>query len=154
MIFDRLEHSKQYENVHPRFKAAFEFIRTAVEENYEVGRYEIDGTNLYAIVQAYNSKQEADAKNEAHKRYIDIQYVVSGMECIDSTDLCNAEPKTEYDPVKDVQFYHPATRPTRSVLQVGDYGIYFPHDVHRPGMCLNGDSQPVKKIVVKILNKV
>lgn len=150
MITDNLKQCELYYGLHDRFKAAFDFIQKAVAENYAAGKYEIDGKELYASVQEYTSKLEQDAKAEAHKNYIDVQFIVSGVEVIEAFDIARATAKTEYNEVKDVTFYNDDENAAKSILQAGDYGIYFPHDVHKPGMCLNGDPQPVKKIVIKV----
>ena len=58
MIFDNIKNCKLYYGVNDGFEKAFDFIKKAVEENLEVGKYEIDGTNVYGLVQAYDSKTE------------------------------------------------------------------------------------------------
>lgn len=150
MIIDTLAHDELYHSVHPSFKAAFAFIKQAVAENLAVGRYEIDGKDLFAIIQDYTTRQPEDAKAETHRQYIDIQCVVSGAERIDVWDIAKATASTEYNTESDVQFFENEDCAVVSVLRAGDYGIYFPHDVHRPCMCPNGDPQPVTKIVVKV----
>ena len=150
MVFDNLKNCGLYYNMHPRFKEAFDFIAKAIKENLAAGKYEIDGKELWASVQEYTSKLESDAKAEAHKNYIDIQYIVSGTEVIEGFDIDKATPKSEYNDVKDVMFYEDFADATKGVLNADEYGIFFPRDVHKPGMCLNGNQDTVKKIVVKV----
>lgn len=150
MIFDRLDSCELYYGLHPKFRDAFDFIKRAVNENLAPGKYEIDGNELYASVQEYTSKLEAEAKAEAHKNYIDIQFIISGTEVIDSFDICKAVPKSDYNEIKDVMFYKDCDAASRGILTDNQYGIFFPHDVHKPGMCLNGKQDTVKKIVVKV----
>ena len=150
MVFDNLKNCELYYGMHPRFREAFDFIKRAVAENIQIGKYEIDGKELYASVQEYTSKLETEAKAEAHKNYIDIQFIVSGTEVIEGFDIEKATPKTEYNDVKDVMFYEDYTDAGKGVLRDNEYGIFFPHDVHKPGMCLNGNQDTVKKIVVKV----
>ena len=80
MIFDTLANAQKYYSLHSRFEDAFEFINKAISENLPVGRYELDGKNLFALVQEYTTKNPEEAKNEAHRKYIDIQCVLSGEE--------------------------------------------------------------------------
>lgn len=150
MIFDTLKNCALYYSTNDKFEKAFDFIKKAVKDNLEVGKYEIDGKNLYAFIQEYNSKIEPDGKYEGHQNYIDIQYIISGIERIEVIDIEKAQPKTDYDPVKDVQFYFDPENKINAVLESEDYGIFFPNDIHKPGMSLNGVSSPVKKVVVKI----
>ena len=67
---------KSFESIHPRFKAAFDFIKKAVREDLDDGNYEIDGKEVYAFISSYKTKTEQEAKFEAHKKYIDIQCII------------------------------------------------------------------------------
>lgn len=148
MIKDHLNQKERYEGLHPLFPKAFAFIEKAVKENYAAGKYELEGKELYAMVQEYDSK--TDSKTEAHRKYIDIQFVVSGTECIEVFDMAQAVPLVDFDVEKDAGFYQNDSAATKCVMQAGDYCILFPWDAHRPGMCLNNTPVPVKKIVVKV----
>lgn len=150
MVFDNLKNCELYYGLHPRFKEAFDFVKKAIAENTPAGKYDIDGKELWASVQEYTSKLETEAKAEAHKNYIDIQFIVSGVEVIEGFDIARATPKSEYNDVKDVMFYEDDYNATKGILSAGEYGIFFPNDVHKPGMCLNGNQDTVKKIVVKV----
>ena len=69
--------------------------------NIKDGRYEISDC-LYANVQTYNTKD--DAPYEAHRDYIDIQYMVIGEEQSGVTDYSNCFTKEEYNKEKDIEF--------------------------------------------------
>ncbi len=149
MIFDNVKNCSLYYAVHKNFKKAFDFIIKAVKENLPVGKYEIDGTDLYASVQEYLSKDEQAAKNEGHRNYIDIQFVIKGTEKILVEDINFSKIKTEYNEVKDVEFYFDAEDANALILNEGDFAVLFPHDIHKP--CLTYKTQEnVKKIVVKV----
>ncbi len=150
MVFDNLKSCELYYGMHPRFREAFDFIKRAIAENLAAGKYEIDGKELWASVQEYTSKLYDDAKAEAHKNYIDIQFIVSGVEVIEGFDISKATPKSDYNDVKDVMFYEDNADACKGILHENEYGIFFPHDVHKPGICLGGNQTSVKKIVVKV----
>ena len=149
MIFDTIENCKKYYPLQENFEKAFDFIKKAVYEDLPVGRYELDGKNLFALVQEYVSKNHEDAKSEAHRNYIDIQYVVSGEERMDAFNITKAIPKTEYNTEKDVIFFENGEKVISKIFEKGEYAIFFPEDVHRPGMSAKAPEN-VKKIVVKI----
>ena len=151
MIKDNLTNCAIYYSANKNFEKAFDFIKTAIKENYPVGKYEINSKDLYASVQEYTSKLPCDAKNEGHRNYIDIQFIVSGEELIEVCDIGSSQIKTDYNPEKDVEFYHDATNPSVCSLASGEYAIVFPHDIHRPGMAYQDIPTPVRKIVVKVL---
>ena len=148
MIIDRLENSHKYTQSHKGFAESFAFLQKAVAENLPVGRYEINGDNVFAFIQEYTSKTESSF--ETHKNYIDIQFVFSGVEVIEVADIANMKEAVPYNPEKDVTFYEDYENATVAVIEAGSYGIFFPWDAHKPGLALNGSPDAVKKIVVKI----
>lgn len=150
MIFDNIKNCEMYYGLNKGFKAAFDFIKKATEEDLPVGKYEINGTEVYGLVQEYTAKAPQDCKIEAHKNYIDIQYVVSGVEVITAFDIAKATPTSDYNPEKDIQFYEYNEKSADCTVESGEYLILFPNDVHRPGMAVEGNAVPVKKIVVKV----
>lgn len=150
MILDRMGNDSVYVGVHEKFSDAFAFIRKAVAENYPVGKYEIDGDKLFAMVQEYDTKLLANAKFEGHRRYIDIQYMVSGTETMRFADVSKLAEMTPYNPEKDCAFYQDSHKATGAVLEQGEYAIFFPHDIHMPGVSVQETPAPVKKIVVKV----
>lgn len=149
MIFDNVKNCSLYYGSHKNFEKAFDFIKKAVAENLPVGKYEIDGTDLYASVQEYLSKDFETAKNEGHRNYIDIQFVISGTEKILVEDISSSTIKSEYNDIKDVEFYFDGQNACSLVLEDGDFAILFPHDIHKPGLTYK-TQENVKKIVVKV----
>ncbi len=150
MIIDKIENCALYYGVHPRFEKAFAFIKKAIAENLPVGKYELDGKNLFASVQEYNTKEEQAARYEGHRKYIDIQYIVSGAEAVEITDISKTHSVTDYNDEKDVEFFQADGKTWKGVWTENEYGIFFPNDIHRPAMRVDDASAPVKKILVKI----
>ena len=141
---------ENYKKVHPRFEAAFEGLKKLVAENAEVGKYEIEGSDVYAMVQEYKTKAPEEAKFEAHRKYIDIQYIISGVEKMEMIDVSKATEITEYDVEKDFQFFDYGNTAVLGCFEDEDFAVFFPQDVHKPGMAVDSGSSAVKKIVVKI----
>ena len=150
MIVDNLSNSKMYYGLSDKFEKAFKFIKRAVEENLAVGKYEIDGTDVYGLVQEYTSKTEEKGKFEGHRKYIDIQYIISGIERIEVIDISKAQANTEYNNEKDIEFYDNNEKRGNVVLEDGEYAILYPNDIHKPGMTFGNNPTTVKKIVVKV----
>ncbi|MBQ7770250.1 MAG: YhcH/YjgK/YiaL family protein [Clostridia bacterium] len=136
--------------MHKHCEKAFAFIKKALAENLPVGKYEIDGKNLFASVQEYNTKEEQAARYEGHRNYIDIQFIASGAEAVEVTDITKTQSITPYNEEKDVEFFQTDEKVWKGVWTANKYGIFFPYDIHRPGMRVDGVSAPVKKILVKI----
>ena len=149
MIFDQLIHCNLYLTLSPRIKQAFEYIQTVNLKTLEVGRHEIDGKFMFAFVQQYNTKQKEHGVWEAHRRYIDLQYVFQGKEKVCFAPI-NRLVLGEYDHERD---FLPLSG-SGDYLQItaGEFMLLFPHDGHMTGIN-NGDSSIVKKIVVKIAHE-
>ena len=114
------------------------------------GRYAIDGDQIYAIVQEYQTSPAGSCQAETHRRYIDIQYMVDGVEAIGCglTDGIN-EIARDLLAEQDAIFYKSVKNECELILTPGRYAIFFPSDIHRP-RCIFGNSQTVKKVVVKV----
>jgi YhcH/YjgK/YiaL family protein len=129
----------------PNYAAAFEFLRKPDLAKLPDGEYPIDGRRVYAIVQRPKAKGQA-AQLEAHRRYIDIQYVVEGRDRIGLKPL--AECKTvavPYNEEKDIAFF--GEKPNRWLdVGPGEYVTFGPNDAHAP---LGGEGE-VHKVIVKI----
>lgn len=146
MIIDKIENSELYESLHPRFAKAFAFICKTDFSKLGDGKYEIENDDIFAIVQEYNTKDKKEAKLEAHRKYIDIQYIHSGVELIGVATLHNQIPITN-DPENDIAFYQGEASFIK--LKAGMFAIFFPDDLHMPGIKLT-QSAKVKKVVVKV----
>ena len=147
MILDKLENATLYSSISENFKKGFEFLKNNDLSALEIGRYEIEGKDVYGLVSEYESKAPQDCKPEAHQLYADIQYVVSGREAIGFATLNNQKLITEYNPDKDIAFFSGKTTPL--ILESGTFAVFFPQDIHRPCMRIEGPEN-VKKVVVKV----
>jgi len=147
MILDKLENAKLYKSLHPLFAKAFEYIRKTDFSNLEDGKYEIENDKLFAMVQEYYTKDVSEGKPEAHRKYIDIQYIHSGVELIGIATL-NNQTLISNEPEKDLAFYESETSFIK--LESCMFAVFFPDDLHMPGIKLN-QSTKVKKVVIKVL---
>ncbi|MCL1920279.1 MAG: YhcH/YjgK/YiaL family protein [Kiritimatiellaeota bacterium] len=147
MIIDTLTQASRYEALHPRFKAAFDFLRGTGLQSLAPGRTEIDGDDLFALTQAYETQPAQGGKLEAHRTYIDIQFVISGEELIGYAPLQGQPPAGPFDAEKDIGFYHGDASFTK--LSAGMFAILFPHDAHLPARHLTTPAH-VTKTVLKV----
>lgn len=145
---DVAEFSSRYSANPERWNKAFQFLSTPDLASKEPGRYELDGTNLFVIVQEYPAKEEDSTRFESHKVYADIQYVVDGREQIGVAPLASTEVIVPYDESKDIAFYR-AKENNYRLATAERFFIFFPDDAHRPGFKV-ADGEQVKKIVVKV----
>lgn len=146
---DRRQMAISYFKQKERWDKAFLFLRDNDLTKMEIKRHDIDGDNLYAPISEYYSKKDEDAKYESHQKYIDIQYVIGGKELIGITTMDDIkEVLQSYDAVKDVMFMT-VNKINNRKADPGRFFVFFPNDVHRPGL-RDGDSTLVRKVVVKV----
>ena len=147
MIIDKLSNSQLYSGLGEGIKKAFTYIKQTDFSKMELGKYEIEGDNIFALVNEYNTKDESEGKLEAHKKYIDVQFVAKGFELMGYAPLENQKVIDEYSEQNDITFF----RGEKSFTQVdeGMFAIFFPTDVHLPGIKVN-EKAYVKKIVIKV----
>jgi len=132
-----------------RWEKAFSFFKSNDLSKLEVKRYDIDGDNLFATVSEYLTKNEETTNFEAHRKYIDIQYVISGQETMNIAPLKTAkEIVAQYDATKDIEFLK-VEKIVKHTANPSNFFIFFPDDAHRPGI-REGVSSPVRKIVIKV----
>lgn len=148
MIIDTIQNASKYYNVHPLFAKAFDYINRTDLAGIEIGKYEIDGDNLKAIISDKKgmTAQESLAKFECHNKYIDIQLCIRGKELMGwkPREKCVKE-NGGYNVEKDVQLY--SEEPDMYFgLTDGQFVIFFPGDVHAP--MIGGEE--IKKLVIKV----
>jgi YhcH/YjgK/YiaL family protein len=147
MIIDKLENAHLYKNLGERISKSFEYIRTTDLKTLPTGKYLIDGENIFALVSEYQTKLESEGKLEAHKKYIDVQYVIEGEELIGYVPLGNQQILNPYKEENDIVFFTGDKSFTK--VTAGMFAIFFPEDVHMPGIS-SGKSSSVKKLVIKV----
>jgi biofilm protein TabA len=147
MILDTTSHSDMYQGLHPNIDKGLEFLRWAASESLSEGRHEIDGDTVYAMVQTYETAEASTKRFEAHRRYVDIQYIHSGAEAMYWQQIDRLPPDGQYDPETDCRFYGDAES-TELWIKSGDLVILLPHDAHKPG-CKAKGPELVRKIVIK-----
>lgn len=146
MIFDTLKNVDNYKGL-GRVYDALKFLSETDFSKIELGRYELDGDNIFYMVQSYDTDPDKTI-SEAHKKYIDIQYMVEGEEIIGVADISEDKELTEAKEENDVWFYDCKTEPL--VLSTGKYMVLYPNDLHCPGVATNRTALTCRKVVVKV----
>jgi biofilm protein TabA len=145
MILDTIQNAERYYSTHPGFKAAFEWLRKQSAVKLPAGRQEINGDRLYANVVTSPGRGQAAAKFEAHREYIDIQYMAEGFDLMGWRHLDKTMVGKGFDAVKDCELYE--DRPELWIpVPIGHFAIFFPEDAHAP---MGGDG-PMYKLVAKV----
>ncbi|PUZ25599.1 YhcH/YjgK/YiaL family protein [Chitinophaga parva] len=148
MILDTLANAQRYYGLGPKFVKAFEYLLQTDFSQVEKGRYTIDGDDIFAIVNEYDTIDIAGEQMESHRRYIDVQYVASGVERVGHDFMGDKTPSQAYDAEKDFMLFAEAPA-FFTVLGAGQFAVFFPTDLHMPNLSVD-DAVKVKKVVVKV----
>lgn len=153
MVLDTLAHWPRYASLHPAFTHAFQFLtgptltrlapaQAGLEEHSQ--RHVVDGDRLYVSIDCVQGRGRERSRLEAHRRYIDIQLTIKGLEEIGWKPLADcARPDGQFNEAKDVGFF--SDRPESWLsLPAGHFAIFFPNDAHAP---LAGGSMLIKAIM-------
>lgn len=146
MILDAIENSASIETLNPRFKKAFDFIKSFDFCSSAPGRVEIDGDDIYASVSEFDGKLAENAKLENHAVYVDIQIPLNVTETIGwKSSFAVETPAGAYDKENDIRFYedHPVSYID---IHPGEFILFFPEDAHAPGI----SPARIKKAVIKV----
>lgn len=147
MILDSLKNKAQYAALHPRFQTVFDFIDNNDVAALPCGRHDIDGDNIFVMVQEMDLREIKDARLELHRKYIDIQLLLQGPAEVfgwsEKKDCLT--PETDFDEAKDIQLFTDIPQCFYTVAE-GQFSILFPEDGHAPML---GEGH-VKKCIFKI----
>ncbi len=151
MYFSHINYKEDCKRVlHPAIGKALDYIAGQNLEELAPGSYEIDGKNMYMMLNHTSTKLVEEGRPEIHKKYIDLQYLVKGSEIIGCGCL-NDEDKITEDRLeeKDIAFLGSCKNEVFLKLEPGNYALFFPNDIHRPS-CGEVKGEPLVKAIVKI----
>lgn len=151
MLYGHIEESETYANLtkNPVWSQAFEWIQKNASSRPSFGIHPIIGDSMFANVMEYETVDRAAARYESHRKYIDLQYTISGSELIEWSLSRTLRQDSGYDAEKDLQFYLPSASRTLVHMLPSHFGIFFPQDAHMPKL-RDGVEKSVYKLVVKI----
>ncbi len=147
LILDSIENASSCYALGARIEQALRFLQEQDFSELEPGRYDIDGDDCFAIVQRYQTRPVQECIWESHRRYIDIQFVVSGIERIGHAPQSQMTVHTPYSAETDQGVY--TGEGDLLTVRAGYFAIFFPGEAHMPFVQAGGPSQ-VTKVVVKV----
>ena len=147
MIYDQIKNLSTYRQILPGIAAVEAFLRDTDLMSLSAGKIRLGG-GVVCNVNRYEPKVES--KWEAHQNFIDLQYVVCGAESMGYAALDDALDAGEYNAEKDLQFFGGADRAFTMTFRDGDFALFFPQDVHMPGLKNEETDGEVLKLVFKI----
>lgn len=148
MILDTLDNAARYYVLGERIAVALKYLQHNDCTTLPVGKISIQGDQVFALVQDNTTKPRAQGVWEAHRKYIDVQFVAAGSEQMGYANIKTLTVKQPYDEQSDVGFFDgPGSFVT---VTAGSFTIFFPSDGHIPGSAIDERPAAVRKVVVKV----
>ncbi|MCG9719967.1 YhcH/YjgK/YiaL family protein [Shewanella sp. Isolate7] len=151
MILDTLDNLVHYTHLGPRIAKALLHLKETDFTQLPVGNYELEGKDIFVIVNDYETKPREVEPFEVHRKYIDVQYVVSGEEEFGYLPLADQTPTKPYYDKHDYAEYDYESNKARAAFipfKAGMFALFFPQDMHMPGV--SATPQAVRKVVIKV----
>lgn len=146
MILDTMANADRYQALHPLFPIVFEYIRNTDLSTLASGRHSIMADDVFVIIERATGRSRNAAQLECHRRYIDIQLVLDGVDEMGWKPLADCHhPVADFNMQADIGFFHDSPA-TWIATPPGAFCIFFPQDTHAPLVA----TQPIHKAVFKI----
>ena len=146
MILATLANANRYAALHPLFPLVFEYIRNTDLNALAPGIHPIIDKQLFVIVEIANGRTRAEAQLECHRKYIDIQLVLEGVDEMGWKPLADChQPLDEYNEERDIRFFND-TADSWISTPANTFCIFFPDDAHAPLV----SSGKIRKVIFKI----
>ncbi len=148
MIVDQLTHAERYFGQYPRFAKAFQFLRQRALVELAPGKHAVDGDRIYCLISKGPGRKRAEAKLEAHRRYIDIQYIIQGADEMGWKPTADCKLVDQpYDADKDITFFKDPPQQW-TIVSAGSFAIFYPRDAHAPLVSSGEIHKAVMKVAV------
>lgn len=134
---------KRYAAVIPGLEEAIEKIDAL--QSREPATYPLENGRF--MVQQGTTKPWQNAQLEAHREYLDIQYILEGKDTVGWAPVDTLTPTCEFNTEKDYGLYTGENTPVE--IKAGYCYVVYPEDAHAPNTHLSVPSD-YKKIVVKL----
>ena len=149
MILDTLHQISTYNALLPRFEKAFAFLLQVTDQT-PVGRHDIVGDDIFALVQRNFTTAVAERQYESHRKYVDIQYIQRGREVMYWAPLSLLKNVTmPFDLEQDAALYGLIDEGVPVQVSAGQFTVFFFEDGHIPG-CAWGELAEVMKVLIKV----
>lgn len=148
MIYGTIANRNRYRFLEDNIQKCFEYIKENHIEDFENGSYSIEDDIIFFNVVEYMTKTDkSEGFWEAHRRYIDLHYILSGSEKINLNFISKLK---QGDFAEEDDFLPLEGEAAASViLTSGDFLICYPEDAHMTALSTT-QSAPIKKAIFKI----
>lgn len=147
MITDIINNAVVYSKLRPGIRKALAYIVQTDLCKMEPGQYPLGDSGLKAIISEYQTHEPLNHKWEAHRKFIDVQFMIKGTENMGYTFNSPKSTALPYDENNDIIFF--MAEGFHFPFNENCFAVFYPGELHQPGIW-NGNPVQVKKLVVKV----
>ena len=148
MILSNLDTPLSSINVSQRVKTAINFLKN-LDKNIPDGKVEIDDKNIFALIATVKTEHPDKRFFEAHRDYIDVQFVIDGRQIIEWMPVTAFKEEKNYDEKNDLYKFNQNFSGSKIILGDNNYAVFFPEDAHKP-LCFIGEEATIRICVIKV----
>ena len=148
MILDKLSNASLYSGLSEPIAAALRYLSENDCTSLPLGKIPLRDTKMFAIVQEYQSRLPEQCFWEAHRKYIDVQFIAAGVEEMGHANITDLRVSQPYSDADDYAKFEGVGSEVK--VPAGWFTIFFPEDGHMPCMAAGGQPSSVRKVVVKV----
>jgi len=150
MIFTNLNTVMDMRQYPPVIAEVLNYLKETDFETMPPGEFALQADKIFVQVIETQTQPIEKKQPESHEKFIDVQYLVKGNERLGVVANLGLYKVKEIIAERDLLFYEsPIERETFLEAFPGCVSIFFPQDIHRPGL-IAGEVEQIKKVVVKV----
>ena len=150
MIFSNIYSNDDLKRYPTAIQKAIEHVRSTDFSTMADGQYEIDGDKMFLQLFHQTNKPLEKTHLELHKKYVDMQFWLSGEGLCGVAPYVNKGECIEAHTERDLYFYEGIENEFFIHVTPGSYVVFFPNDAHRPDVYMEGCCNDYCKVVVKV----
>ncbi|CBY80416.1 hypothetical protein AO053_06520 [Haemophilus influenzae biotype aegyptius] len=127
-----------------------DYLNTLDLNALENGRHDIND-QLYMNVMEPETAEPSSKKAELHHEYLDVQVLIRGTENIEvGATYPNLSKYEDYNEADDYQLYADIDDKFTVTMKPKMFAVFYPYEPHKPCCVVNGKTEKIKKLVVKV----
>lgn len=127
-----------------------DYLNTLDLNALENGRHDIN-EQIYMNVMEPETAEPSSKKAELHHEYLDVQVLIRGTENIEvGTNYPDLSKYESYNEADDYQLCADIDDKFTVTMKPKMFAVFYPYEPHKPCCVVNGKTEKIKKLVVKV----
>ncbi|HHF3789302.1 TPA: N-acetylneuraminate anomerase [Haemophilus influenzae] len=127
-----------------------DYLNTLDLNALENGRHDIND-QIYMNVMEPETAEPSSKKAELHHEYLDVQVLIRGTENIEvGSTYPNLSKYEDYNEADDYQLCADIDDKFTVTMKPKMFAVFYPYEPHKPCCVVNGKTEKIKKLVVKV----